>query len=247
MRSNSNIRFEPYTAQYAAESQFCGVLHAIQDGVSLISVEAYVYSILYNLLKNAFKAFVLEASHPEQDFKVVVAVRQFVFPHPLPTPVVSLEVIDNGPGFNTTEILRNFARLYETNPETAKGTLPQRELLAIEALTRDPYALDVSLSSFCEMMFINRLGGAQSTKSLSSGLGLWGMQMLEHQLGARHLIGINQPQLPPFPRGARFMLVMPTNPHGLKPALQLLTADSRQGHGDPNLWFRGEPQILAAQ
>lgn len=242
---NIPFQFQPYSDKYASDPDFCGLLYSIENPGEITGTEAYLYSILMNLMKNPLKFFVLEADHPQRDFKIVVVIRRQTTNNILPgAPIITIEVIDNGPGFDLNSIRDSLQNLkVRGRLQQALTLFNQQEQKALTTFMNLPYATDVSLNSLLNTVFIERLSGAKKTTSMSSGLGLSAFRILASQMMGKHLVGMNHPGLKPFSQGARFMLLLPAHPHGILPDLNLPTKDAQ--HGDPAIvWFGQEEASL---
>ena len=238
-RDITNWNLDEYSSGQAANPNFTGILHNIEGGLQIRSIEPYFYSVIYNLLKNAYKAMGLGKavqSDSAKGFKIIVSARR----HPEAPNTVIMEIIDNGPGFDLTTLLKKSRSFFahENLAETARDILPENEIETLLKFCGSPYASHLQLTTLLNMVFLSRLSGFEAVAGMSSGLGLWGMAQLANQLHAQYLVGMNQPGQSPFGQGARFMLLFPENPDGWLPNTQLMARNVLVGSATVP-WFQG--------
>ncbi|MCX5751546.1 MAG: ATP-binding protein [Candidatus Saganbacteria bacterium] len=229
---NTNFQVGTYSKEKAADPAYAGILTHLEPGLKLKTIEPYVVSIFYNLIKNAFKIMLWDPDgEPVPGAKVVVS----ALTHPTYPSVAVVEVIDNGPGFDLRTISQQALRIKTSSPGSVGLSAEIQD--AIERLNGSPYAYSIDVNELMRLVFLYRLT-ASAGGGLGSGLGLYGANQLSTQLHGSYVVGMNHQKTEPFTTGARFMFFLPKDPYAFMPDLSLLTKDVQYGALETPI-FRG--------
>ena len=230
-----------FSADRVQDPNFTGLLYQVENGLQINTVEPYLISILYNILKNPWKAFVenpvLHQGVPFNQvagFKLVVVARR----HPKFPDLATIEIIDNGMGFDLNRITKEAVKYVTQSPEATQGLLPQNLVERLRKMATSPYASNVLVSEIQYAIFLHRLSGFDPD-AITSGLGLWGARNLATQLREVISVGSNQPGMAPFDRGARFMITLPIAQNALVPVDTSILATDLSNGDNTTPWFTG--------
>jgi signal transduction histidine kinase len=220
---NIDFRIGEYAPEKAADPGYVGVLMHLEPGLQLRTIEPYVTSVFYNLVKNAFKIMLWNPQgEPVPGAKVVVS----AVTHPKYPSVAVVEIIDNGPGFDLKTIAQQALFVSDSTPVAAG--LPAELRDSLRRMNGSPYAYALSVNELMRMVFLYRLTTAGGG-GFGSGLGLYGANQFLTQLHGSCVVGMNHAKTEPFHTGARFMFFIPKDPYAFMPDLNLLTRDMEYG------------------
>ena len=236
------FQIEPYSINKAQDPEYTGVLLDIEPGLALRTIEPYLASIVFNLAKNFFaitlwdkisdENLTFEKQKELRGAKLIFSAKQ----HPQLPEIILLETIDNGPGFDLGKLAQQALALVQRQQVIPGLSAETQDVL--NRLNGSPYAYQIGMNQLMETVFLHRLSGQTGSTNFHTGLGLFGAANYKSQLRGEVVVGMNHAGIPPFSTGARFMLLLPTDPHHFLPDLHLLTQDIQYGAlGTPH--FKG--------
>ncbi len=140
-----------------------------------------VFSIIYNLAKNAYKKL---SGSPHQGHKIYLQLYE------APPGCYVITVADNGKPIDITKMKEMIRR------EISERGIENMDFLTHETKKRfrdwekSPYRVgELSAKNLTEIAFMSRMSGFETPHLLSSGMGLYGVQALIENMGGRILYG----------------------------------------------------------